>query len=57
MIYGRSIIQPRMVYACGEPGLIHTYSRLSLPVNDWNSDELNCIKKIAKKLKKELCSI
>lgn len=53
ILYGRSIVQPRMVYACGENGLIHTYSGLSLPVNDWNSKELECIKKLAKKLKKQ----
>lgn len=34
-MYGRSIMQPRRVYACGNPGLVYQYSGLRLPVDSW----------------------
>jgi alkylated DNA repair dioxygenase AlkB len=53
VLYGKPIDQPRLIYACGENGLVHSYSGLSLPVNDWNNPELKQIKKVAIKLTKQ----
>lgn len=35
VVHGKSIAQPRQVYACGNEGLTHRYSGLELPVHKW----------------------
>ncbi len=34
-MYGKPIMQPRQIYACGNDGLVHKYSGLELKVHPW----------------------
>lgn len=34
-VYGKTVQQPRRIYACGDEGVVHRYSGLTLPLNPW----------------------
>lgn len=36
--YGRSLKQTRMNYACGDPGVYHTFGGVDVPIHEWNSE-------------------
>ena len=35
MMYGKSVMQPRKTFSCGNPNLVHNYSGLSLELKPW----------------------
>ena len=34
-MYGKIVPQPRLIYACGEEGIVHKYSGLKIPLQPW----------------------
>lgn len=34
-LYGKKFVQRRLIYACGNDGLTHKYSGLTLPLHPW----------------------
>lgn len=47
LVYGKRIMQPRRIYACGDPGLTYRYSGLSIPVTPWIPEVLGLKERIS----------
>lgn len=55
-LYGKKIMQPRRIYGCGDEGITHNYSGLSLPLEPWIPEIKELKDKISAELDLELNS-